>query len=191
MSESERSGPLACAGDVAAPAPVVEQRIDRFLQHALLVAHDDVGRAQLDQPLEAVVAVDDAAVEVVEIGGGEAAAVQRHQRPQLRRNDRDGLHDHPFGPVARFDEGPDQLQTLDDLLALGLRVGRGQLLAQEIALALEVELGEHVAHRLGADAGDERIVAVFLAKVVVLLSVSAWFSSSGVRPGRSRCTGSK
>jgi len=39
---------LVGAGDDPAAATVVEQRIDRFLQHALLVAHDDVGRTKLD-----------------------------------------------------------------------------------------------------------------------------------------------
>src|SRR5262249_12515050 len=59
--------PLVGAGDDAAAPSVVEERVDRLLQHALLVAHDDVGRAQLDEPLQAVVAVDDAAIEIVEI----------------------------------------------------------------------------------------------------------------------------
>ena len=57
---------LVGAGDDAAAPAVVEQRVDRFLQHALLVAHDDVGRLQLHQPLQTVVAVDDAAVEIVQ-----------------------------------------------------------------------------------------------------------------------------
>ena len=76
--------PLVGAGDDAAAPAVVEQRVDRLLQHPLLVADDDVGRAQLHQPLQAVVAVDDAAVEVVEVGRGETAAVERHQRAQAR-----------------------------------------------------------------------------------------------------------
>src|SRR5207249_8286021 len=69
---------LAVAGarDGAAPAPVVDQGVDRLLQHPLLVADDDLGRAQLQQPLEPVVAVDDAAVEVVQVGGRKAAAVE-------------------------------------------------------------------------------------------------------------------
>ena len=79
---------LVGTGDGAATAAVVEQRIDRFLKHALLVADDDVRRAQLDQALQAVVAVDDAAIEIVEIGRREAAAVQRDERAQLGRNDR-------------------------------------------------------------------------------------------------------
>src|SRR5690606_27241814 len=58
---------LVSAGYDAAAAAVVEQRVDSLLQHALFVADDDVRRAQLHQPLQAVVAIDDAAIEVVEI----------------------------------------------------------------------------------------------------------------------------
>ena len=89
---------LVGAGDDPAPAAVVEQGVDRLLEHAFLVAHDDVRRAQLDQPLQAVVAVDDPAVEIVQVRGGETAAVERHQRPKLRRDDRHDVQDHPFRP---------------------------------------------------------------------------------------------
>ena len=85
----------------AAAAAVVEQRVDGFLQHALFVADDDVWRVQLHQLLQPVVAVDDAAIEIVEVGGGEAAAVQRHQRAQLRRKHRDHVQDHPFAACCR------------------------------------------------------------------------------------------
>src|SRR3546814_11094402 len=54
---------LVGARDRATAAAVVEQRIDGFLQHALFVADDAVRRAQLHQPLQAVVAFDTAAVE--------------------------------------------------------------------------------------------------------------------------------
>ena len=104
MSDSDLSGRLFGPGDGAAAAAVVEQRVDRLLQHALLVADDDVGRVQLHQALQAVVAVDDAPVEVVQVGGGEAAAVERHERAEVRRNDRDDLEDHPLGLVAGVPE---------------------------------------------------------------------------------------
>ena len=112
---------LVGAGDDPAAAAVVKERIDRFLQHPLLVAHDDVGRAQLDQPLEAVVAVDDPAIEIVEVRGGEAAAIQRHQRAQFRRDHRADRHHHPFRAVAGFEERLDDLEPLDDLLGLQAR----------------------------------------------------------------------
>src|SRR5215471_1580605 len=160
---------LVGAGDDAAAPAVVEQGVDRLLQHALFVAHDDVGRAQLDQPLQAVVAVDDAAVEVVEVRRGEAAAVERHQRPQVGRDHRHQLEDHPFRTSAGFDEVLDQLQALDQLLALGLRGGVAQLLAQARALLVEVDRLQHGADRLGADLCAEGVVAVLVERIEVLL----------------------
>src|SRR5437660_150210 len=77
-----------------AAAAVVQQRIDRVLEHALLVAHDDLRRLELEEPLEAVVAVDDAAVEVVQVGRREAPAVERYQRTKIRRKHRQHFHDH-------------------------------------------------------------------------------------------------
>ena len=91
---------LVRAGDGLAAAAVVEQRVDGLLQHALLVADDDLGSVELLQPLEAVVAVDDAAVEVVEVRRREAAAVERNERAEIRRNHRDHLEHHPLGLVA-------------------------------------------------------------------------------------------
>ena len=107
---------LVGARDDAAAAAIVEQRIDGFLQHALFVAHDDVRRLQLHQPLQTVVAVDDAAIKIVQIRRRKAAAVQRHQRTQFRRNHRNDRQNHPFRTIAGFDEGLDDFQPLDQLL---------------------------------------------------------------------------
>ena len=60
-------GAVAGTRDGAAATAVVEQRVDGLLQHALLVVDDDLGRAEVEQPLEAVVPVDDAAVQVVQV----------------------------------------------------------------------------------------------------------------------------
>src|SRR6202162_6207076 len=76
------------AAQNAAAAAVIEQRVHGFLEHALFVADDDVWRVQLHQLFQAVVAIDDAAIEIVSIGRGETAAVQRHERAQLRRENR-------------------------------------------------------------------------------------------------------
>ncbi len=45
-----------------------------MLQHPLLVADDDFRRVQIDQLLQPVVAVDDAAIQIVQIARGEVAA---------------------------------------------------------------------------------------------------------------------
>src|SRR5258708_21927139 len=76
--------------DGPATTAVVEQRVHRLLQHALLVVHDDLGRAQIDQSLQPVVAVDHAAVQIVEVRGREAATVELHHPAQVRPGQPDG-----------------------------------------------------------------------------------------------------
>ncbi len=176
---------LVGAGDRAAAAAVVEQRVDRLLQHALLVADDDVRRAQLHQPLQAIVAVDDAAIQVVEVRRREPAAVQRHQRAQLGRDDRHDFEDHPLRAVARLDEALDDLQSLDDLLGLELGLGGGELLQQITLLALQIERFQHDADRLGADAGAERVLAILVLRLEELvLGHQLSISRAGSGPAR-------
>ena len=87
---------LAAAANRLRATAVVEQRVDRFLQHALLVPENDLRRAMHDQLLQTVVAVDDAAIEIVQVGRREAATVERHERTQIRRNHRNDVQDHPL-----------------------------------------------------------------------------------------------
>src|SRR5690606_10211221 len=70
---------VAGTGDGTAVTAVVKQGVNRLLQHALLVVDDDIRRLQLHQVPQTVVAVDDAAVEVVQVGGGETAAFERDE----------------------------------------------------------------------------------------------------------------
>ncbi len=85
---------VAGTGDRAAAAAVVEQRVDGLLQHPLLVVDDDLGSPEVEQTPQAVVAVDHAAVQVVQVGGREAATVELDHRAQLRRDDRDDVEHH-------------------------------------------------------------------------------------------------
>ena len=120
-------GTVAGPGDRTAATAVVEQGVDRLLEHPLLVVDDDLGRTEVEKALQAVVPVDDPAVQVVEVGRGEAAAVELHHRAQVGRDDRDGVEDHGRGlvdPPAAVGvapvEGGDDLEPLDGLLlALG------------------------------------------------------------------------
>ncbi len=114
----------------AATASVVEERIHGFLQHALFVAHNHFRRVQVHQLLQPVVAVDHATIQVVQIGRGEAAAIQWNQGTQLRRDHRDHVQDHPLRLVAALAEGLDHLQALGILQTLLHRRLRAHLLAQ-------------------------------------------------------------
>ena len=105
-------------GDHPAPTAIVEQGINRFLQHALFVAHNDVGRAQFNEALQTVVAVDHTTIKIVQIRSRKTAAIQRHQGAQLRWDHWDHSQDHPLWTVARFNEALNDFQALDDLLWL-------------------------------------------------------------------------
>ena len=160
--------PVVRAAQHAAAAAVVEQRVDGLLQHPLLVADDDVGRLELDQLLQPVVAVDDAAIQVVQVRRREAAAIERHQRTQLGRNDRNHVEDHPVRLVARLPERVDDLQPLG-VLQLLLRRGLGaHLRAQLFGEPLDVDALQQLLDRLGAHLRAE-LVRVVLARLAVLL----------------------
>ena len=140
-------------------AGVVEQRVDGLLQHTLLVAEDDLRSLDFDQTLQAVVADDDAAVEVVQVRRSETSAVQRHQRAQFGRDHRDDAQHHPFGLVLalRGAERLDDVQTLQGFgLALLRGLGRG-LVAQGVGHRVEVYLLQERVDGLGAHLGNELV----------------------------------
>ena len=120
---------------------------------------------------QAVVAVDDAAIQVVQVGGREAAAVQRHQRTQVRRQHRQHLHHHPLRLDARLLEGFHHLQALGVLLDLEL--GAGHVVAQLLDLDVEVDLGQQLVHAFGAHQGDELVAVLGALRVVVVLGHDA------------------
>ena len=124
------------AAQHAAAAAVIEQRVDGFLQHALFVAYDHVRRVQFDQLLQPVVAVDHAAIQVVEIGGGETAAIQWHQRAKLGRDDGDDIENHPLRLVAALAEAFHHAQALGVLQLLLLALLGLHLLANLFARAI-------------------------------------------------------
>ena len=159
---------LAAAANRLGAAAVVEQRVDRLLEHALLVPENDLRRAMHDELLQPVVAVDDAAIEIVEIGRGEAPAVERHERTQIGRNHRNDVEDHPFGPVAslariaRVAERVDDLEPLEQhLLAVLRRLGH-DLRTQRVRERVDVDAAQQLAHGRRADVGHERNVVLFL-----------------------------
>ena len=182
---------VARPGHRPAAPTVVEEGVDRLLQHALLVVDDDLGGAEVEQPLQPVVPVDHPPVEVVEVGGGEPATVELHHGAQVGGDDRDRVEDHGPGVVdpppvlVAPVEGGHDLEALDDLLATlggqGLApVGGVDHLAQLDLLGVEVDpvdeprdgLGPHAALEvvLVADAqlAPEHLVLEDLARVEAL-----------------------
>ncbi|MBP1607754.1 MAG: hypothetical protein H6Q08_3128, partial [Acidobacteria bacterium] len=159
---------VGAAQDAAATA-VVHQRVHRLLEHPLLVPDDHVRRAQVLQLRQPVVAVDHPAVEIVQVRGREAAALERHQRAQLGRDHGDDVEDHPLRAVAGAAERVDDLEPLGELLALLQRGLVAHLDAQLDRQRLDIDLRQERLDRLGAHLGVERPDPVALAEVAVLL----------------------
>jgi len=79
------------------------------------------------------------------------AAIQRDERTQVRRDDRDLGHNHPVRLVAGIDERLDEVEPLGELLRLQFRGRLGDLLTEVAGQLLEIEADKNVADRLGAD----------------------------------------
>src|SRR4029077_13311944 len=149
-------------------ASVVEQSVDRFLQHALFVAHDDFGSVQVHQFLQPVVAVDDAAIQIIQIGGGEAPAIQWNQRTQFGWNHRQHIQDHPLRLVAALAEGLNYFQPLRILQALLQRGFVLHLLAQFARERIDFNPFQQFLDRFRAHHGLEAGGAILLVKFAVL-----------------------
>ena len=158
--------PLAAAADRLGPAPVVEQRVHRLLQHPPLVPEDDLRRAVQDQLLQPVVAVDDASVQVVQVAGGEPPAVQRHEGAQVGRDDRNDVQDHPGRVVAlltavtRMAESVHDLEPLEHLLLAMLAGLRHDPRAELVGHLVHVQPAQQLTHRRRTDVGAEHLVAL-------------------------------
>src|SRR5881398_2319444 len=178
--------PLAPPPDRLGAAAVVEQRVDGLLQHPLLVPEDDFRRPVQDQFLQPVIAVDDATVQVVQVRGREPPPVERHERAQVGRDDRDHVEDHPARVVAPLAGGAGVAERVHDLealqhllLAMLARLGRDRL-AQLVGELIDVEPLQQRPHRRCADVrlecrvplrlrlGAELQVAVLVEQLLLL-----------------------
>ena len=125
-------------GDRTTATTVIQQGVNRFLQHTFFVAYDDIWRSQIQQTLQTVVTVNDATIQIVQVRSRETTTIQRYQRTQIWRQNRQNGQDHPLWLVARLYERFQQLDTLGQLLTLGFGVGFVQLFAQSFTLLLQI-----------------------------------------------------
>ena len=115
---------------------------------------------ELHQPLEAVVAVDHPAIQVIQVGGGKAATIQLNHGANIRGDDGQHVHNHPAGLVAGLPEGFNHLQALDNAqLLLG---GSGfQLGTQLLRELIQVNLLQQLLDSLGTHAGLKVVLILF------------------------------
>ena len=128
-------------GDRTTTTTIVEEGVDRFLEHALFVVDDDFRRTEIKQTLETVVAVDHTTVEIVEIRRRETTAVELHHRTKIRRNHRNGVEHHAERAVRGVHERLHDLQALQRTCAL-LTLAVLHDLAKLLGFGSEVEVLE-------------------------------------------------
>ena len=158
--------PVAGTGDRPAAAPVVDQGVNGFLQHPLLVSDDDLGGSKVKETAKTVISIDNSSIQIVQVGGGETAAVQLNHGAEIRRDDRDDVQDHPLGLVSGLAESLYDLQPLDD--AGPLLTGSVFQLAGEFSIfLLQVDCLQKLLDGLCAHAGPEG-VSVLVAGIIVL-----------------------
>ncbi len=161
---------LVRTGNSATATTVIEQGINRLLQHALFVAHDNIRRIQVQQALQTVITVNNAAIQIVQIRGRKTAAIQRYQRTQIRWQNRQNLQDHPLWLVARICQRFDQLQALRQFFDFCLGVRRGNLFTQTLDFLMHIQLDEQVHDRLGTHFRGEVITELFHGLEVLLIA---------------------
>ena len=157
------------AGDRTAAAAVVDQGVHRLLEHTLFVAHDNIRCAQLQQLLQTVVSVDNAAIQVVQIRGGKTAAVQLNHGANIRGDYRDGIQDHPLQLIAALIECIDHIQALEQTHTL-LTGSSLQLLGQLIPQGFHINVLQQLFDGLGAHAGL-KVVLIALAHFCIFFFV--------------------
>ena len=126
-----------------------------------------------EHAFQTAVAVDHAAVEIVEVGGGETAALEGNERAQIGRDDGEDLENHPLGARIALDEAFDEAKPLGKLLAGGLVVRGGEIDFEFCAQRLKLNLLQERADGRRAHFGAET-VAVLGTCLVVLHAVESF-----------------
>ncbi len=161
---------LVGTGDRTTATAVIQQGVDRFLQHTFFVAYDDVRRRQIQQTFQTVVTVDHATVQIVQIRRCETTTVQRNQRTQVRRQHWQNGQDHPLRLVTRLYERFQQLDTLGQLLTFGFGVGFVQLFTQLFALLLQIHAFQQGLDRFGTHLRVKFVTELFQRVQILLFS---------------------
>ena len=112
--------------------------------------------------LQPVIPIDDATIEIVQIGGGKTASLERNKWAQIRRDDREHVENHPLGTGLRVHEALDQLQSLGELLPELFAAGSSHLLLNLVVQILQVRLLKQLLNGFGTHSRDKNIAVLVL-----------------------------
>ena len=156
---------IMAALDGASAAAVVYQGVHGLLQHSLFIADDDFGGGEVHQSLQAVVAVDYPAVQIVQVAGGETPAIELDHGAQLGGQHRQNREDHVLDPVAAVAERLNDPQAFDGLLAPLTRGGL-HLVDQLLPQSFQVYGAQDCQNGLCPHVGLEHVAVAVLQLTV-------------------------
>ena len=156
-------------GDRSAVSAVVDKGIDCLLEHTLFIADNDLRCIQFQHTFQTIVTVDDPAIQIVQVRCGISAAVQHDHRAQIRRNDRNNVHNHPFRTVAGLTECLYDLQAFQQLDTLLTGCQTCQLCFQFCCQFIQVDLFQQFLDRLSAHACLKFVAVLFPICVIFLI----------------------
>ena len=148
---------------------VVQQGVNGLLEHTLLVAQNHIRSLDFNQFLEAVVADNHPAVQIVQVGGGETAAIEGNEGTQVGRGDGNHLENHPFGAVDALGllEPLDDGQALEGFRSSLLGFLRGDFCPQFVGEGIHVNLAQEFEDGAGAHFRNELVGIVILERFVL------------------------
>ena len=122
---------------------------------------------------QAIIAVNDPPVQVIEVAGGEPATVQLDHGPQVWREYRQDCHYHPFRFIAAVSECLHHPQLLACFLAP--LAGRGLGFQKQVfAHLIQVNIFDYLQDGFSAHPGFKNL-AIFLLQFVVLALIEQLF----------------
>ena len=148
---------------------VVDQSVNSFLEHSLLVTDDDLRSAKVKELLKTVVSSDNSSIEVVKVGSSITSAVQRYHRTEFRRKYRNNIKYHPLGLVAGSLESFCDLESLIDLESLLCAYRTDLLLLELLDDLVDIEFSQEDLDSLSTHLCNERILAALFSYALVLV----------------------
>ena len=129
---------------LALASAVVDQSVDGLLEHALFVAADNFWSVETMQTTQTIVAVNDAAVQVVQVRSGETATIKWNHWTQVWWNNWDNAQNHPTWGNDVLLQAVEQLEATHVTVGLGFAGGFGEFFGESSDGFWNVDAVQHL-----------------------------------------------
>ncbi len=136
---------------------VIKERIHCLLQHSFFIPGDHFWRTDREQFSQAIIPVDDTAIEIIQIGSRETSAIKRHHRAEIRRDHRNHGREHPFQFQFGLLKTLKHFQPLQCFFAIQTFADFREFTFQLFDLLADIYFLENLANGFGTDTGGKHL----------------------------------